>query len=144
MKTIIEQIKEDFITAFKNKNTIKKNVLGIIKTKVILFEKVNWTIKDLDTLKIIKSEVKEIWKTLASVTSWTDLYKQAVEEKAILEAYLPEDMSDEEVEKIVIKFINENKLEKKDFWRVMWTLSKQLSWLYDNSKLKNIIQNILI
>jgi len=143
MKTIIEIIKEDFIIAFKSKETLKKNVLWVIKTKVTLFEKEKWAVKDADVYKIIKNEVKEIWKTLASITEWTALYNQAVAEKAILEAYLPEDMSDEEVIKIVIDFIKDNNLEQKDFWRIMWTISKQLNGLYDNSKLKDIIQDIL-
>lgn len=143
MKTIIEIIKADFITAFKAKDMIKKNILWEIKTKVVLFEKEKWEITDDDTIKIIKSKVKEIGKTLDMVEVGSELYNQAKTETSVLKEYLPAELEYSQVVDLVKEFITENNLEKKDFGRVMWTMSKKLNGKFDNSKLKDIINDII-
>lgn len=141
--TIFKQVKKDFVSAFKNKETIKKNILGEIKTKVVLFEKINWDINDVEISKIIKSKIKEIAKTLEMVDPSSEMYKQAVEETNILKEYLPEDISEDIVKEKISNFIKENNLQSSDFGRVMWAMSREFNWRFDNKKLKDIIQSLL-
>jgi len=68
---------------------------------------------------MIKSKIKEIAKTLEMTDSSNNLYKQAIEETNILKTYIPEDINEDIVKNRIIKFINENNLQKKDFGRIM-------------------------
>ena len=64
-------------------------------------------------------------------------------EISILKEYVPADLDDSVVIEKVTNFIKDNNLEKKDFGRIMWTMNKELAGKFDNSKLKDIINNIL-
>jgi len=57
--TIKDKILENFIQAIKNKDQTTKNILGNIKTQIVLFEK-NKNITDDDILSMIQKEIKKL------------------------------------------------------------------------------------
>lgn len=143
MSKLYEKIKNDFVDAFKSKDTIRKNILWAIKTKVVLFEKEKWDITDMDIVRIIDWKISEVNKTLEFVKKWDDLFEQTEAERLILLSYLPEQLSYDEVKGKISLFIQENKLDKKDFWKIIWKFSKELKWLFNIKELKDIINDQL-
>ena len=96
-----EQISKDYMTAFKEKNTVAKNLLSVIKGEIQTTEKnVGSELSDEEVVKILAKNVKSLKEMVESGS------EQASVELAIVEAYLPKQMSKEEVAAKVAEVIN--------------------------------------
>jgi uncharacterized protein YqeY len=96
-----EQINKDYMTAFKEKNTVAKNLLSVIKGEIQTTEKnVGSELSDEDVIKILQKSAKSLKEMVASGS------EQAKEELTIIEAYLPKQMSKDEVTQKVTELVN--------------------------------------
>ena len=101
--TLKEKINKDYIEAFKAKNTVAKNLLSVIKGEIQTIEK-NTGVENLpdeDVTKILNKTVKslkETIKSLAPIDGNGEGIVQAVVELAIVESYLPTQLSVEEIQ----------------------------------------------
>lgn len=96
-----EQINKDYMTAFKEKNTVAKNLLSVIKGEIQTTEKnVGSELSDEEVVKILAKNVKSLKEMVESGS------EQASVELAIVEDYLPKQMSKEEVAQKVAEVIN--------------------------------------
>lgn len=89
-----EKINADYMSAFKTKNTIAKNLLSVIKSDIQTIEKnqgIN-NLSDEEVTKILNKIVKSLKETNASFPS-----EQTTEELSIVESYLPKQMTEEEI-----------------------------------------------
>ena len=90
---IKEQINKDYITAFKNKNTVAKNLLSVIKGEIQTLEKNTGveTLSDEEVTKILNKTVKSLKETIekGGETSKVEL--------EIIEGYLPKQLSREDI-----------------------------------------------
>lgn len=91
---IKEQINKDYLTAFKAKNTVAKNLLSVVKGEIQTIEKNTGieNMSDVDVIKILAKTAKSLKETISLSDS-----EQAKEELVIIESYLPKQMSKEEV-----------------------------------------------
>ena len=101
--TFKEKINKDYIEAFKAKNTVAKNLLSVIKGEIQTIEKNTGTenLSDEDVTKILNKTVKslkETIKSLAPIDENGEGIAQAVAELAIVESYLPTQLSVEEIQ----------------------------------------------
>lgn len=108
---IKEQINKDYMTAFKAKNTVAKNLLSVVKGEIQTVEKNNGVdnLSDEDVLKILTKTAKslnETIKSLAPIDGKGEDIVQACAELAIIECYLPKQMSREEVTEKVTELVN--------------------------------------
>jgi len=89
-----EKINADYMSAFKSRNVVAKNILSVIKGDVQLMEKNQMveTLSDEEVIKILNKSVKSLKETNASFPS-----AQTAEELSIVEAYLPKQMGEEEI-----------------------------------------------
>jgi uncharacterized protein YqeY len=99
---IKEQINKDYMTAFKAKNTVAKNLLSVIKGEIQTVEKNTGVenMSDEDVLKILTKTSKSLKEMVAGGI------EQAKIELEIVEAYLPKQMSKEEVTQKVTELVN--------------------------------------
>lgn len=101
--TLKEKINKDYIEAFKEKFTLKKNLLSVIKGEIQTVEK-NTSVENLsddDVTKILNKFVKslkETLRTLAPVDGNGENLTQTAVELAIVECYLPKQLSIEEIQ----------------------------------------------
>jgi len=97
-----EQINKDYMTAFKSKNVVAKNLLSVIKGEIQTIEKNTGVdnLSDEDVLKILTKTSKSL-KEMVSGGS-----EQAMVELSIVESYLPKQMSREEVTQKVTELVN--------------------------------------
>jgi uncharacterized protein YqeY len=111
---IKEQINKDYMTAFKMKNTVAKNLLSVVKGEIQTIEK-NTSVDNLsdeDVLKILQKSAKSLRETISSLEkTQTGMYfsndlVSAREELSIIESYLPKQMSKDEVTEKVTTLIN--------------------------------------
>ncbi len=92
--TLKERISADYMTAFKAKDSVAKNLLSVIKGEIQTIEK-NSGIDNMpneDVIKILNKTVKSLKETL-NVSDSVDTKL----ELAIVEAYLPKQLSKEEI-----------------------------------------------
>jgi uncharacterized protein YqeY len=102
--TLKERIAADYMTAFKAKDQTAKNLLSVIKGEIQTTEKNTGVenMSDEDVLKILAKTKKSLDETNSKFPS-----EQTATELAIVEAYLPKQMSIEEIETKVKELISE-------------------------------------
>lgn len=87
-----EKISKDYMTAFKEKDIVAKNLLSVIKGDIQTTEKnIGSELSDEDVMKILQKSAKSLKEM---VSSGSDLAKSELD---IIESYLPKQMSREEI-----------------------------------------------
>lgn len=107
--SIKERLMQDMKEAMKEKDTVKKNAVTMIRAGILQYEKDNLTELDDDgIIEIISKQLKQRKDSLEEFVKAQrdDLIEQAKTEIAILESYLPEQLTYEEVKEIVAEAIN--------------------------------------
>ena len=107
--TLKERINADYIKAFKEKNTVVKNLLSVVKGEIQNVEKLPADDRDWGSLK--NSEgifdagvVKILNKTAKSLKEVND--EESKLQLVVVESYLPKLMSKEEVTAKVTELVN--------------------------------------
>lgn len=117
---IIEKLKQEKIRFMKEKNVVLKDLLSIILTNIMIKEKekpgVN--LEDKDIIKIIEKEINQIKETLKYLKDESKIQDEN-EKMKYLEQYLPEEMSEDEVKKILTDLIEKNNIDTSKIGDVM-------------------------
>lgn len=89
-----EKISADYMTAFKSKNVVAKNLLSVIKGEIQTQEKNTGveTLSDEEVTKILAKTRKSLEETRSKFPS-----DQTTEEIFIVESYLPKQLSREDI-----------------------------------------------
>jgi hypothetical protein len=143
-------INNDIKQAMLAKDKRKLNALRAIKAELLLLK----TGKDTSSLEIPESlEIKILQKLVKQRKESAILYTEQnrpelVEEEAyqasIIEAYLPQQLTEDEVEGIIQNIITESGASTmKDMGRVMGEASKQLAGKADNKMVSIIVKRLL-
>lgn len=141
--TLLQDLKE----AMKEKDTVRKNTVQLVRSGVLQIEKDNKI--ELDDEGVLDVIIKEVKKRRDSLPDYEksgrkDLIDELNREIAILMAYLPEQLSDEDVEKIVKETIEKvGATSMKDMGKVMSEISPKLKGRADNRKISQIVKSIL-
>lgn len=141
METLKERISREYIEAFKARETIKKNLLGVVKGEITKEEKngSNDSLSDDGVIKILKRVSKSLSETLAQVEN-----EEARQELAVIEVYLPTLMSEEETESAVSNIISEiGASSLADLGKVMGGFKVKHAGKADNKLVSDIAKKIL-
>ncbi len=142
-----EQLMEDLKDAMKNKNEIKKNTVTMIKAAILQVEKDKQiTLEDDAIVEIIAKEAKKRKDAIAEFekAGREDLINQTNEELAIIKAYLPEELSTEELTKIIEEVIVEVGAETmKDMGKVMQAVKAKTAGRADGKTINEIVKSKL-
>lgn len=136
---------EDLKDSMKNKNTIKKNTITMVRA-AIQQEEID-TKKDLsedDILSIISKEVKDRRTSIEEFKKGDrqDLIDTTEEEIEILLGYLPEQLSEEELERIVKETIEEVGAESmRDMGKIMGSVMPKIKGRADGNMVNKIVQD---
>ena len=137
-----ERISTDYMTAFKAKNTVAKNLLSVVKGEIQTTEKNTGVenMSDEDVMKILKKTVKSLKETNASFPS-----VQTAEELFIAEAYLPTQMSEQEVKFAVDEIITSmgTGLTVKEMGKVMGQFNSKYAGLADGKLVSQAVKDAL-
>lgn len=92
-----DQINKDYMTAFKERDTVKKNLLSVVKGEIQTQEKNQGieTLSDDEVTKILNKMAKSLREVF--VTDSSQVLTDVRIELDIIEAYLPKQMSREEI-----------------------------------------------
>ena len=93
--TLKEKINKDYIEAFKAKNTVKKNLLSVIKGEIQTIEK-NSMVENLSDEEVIKILNKFAKNCKENIRLAND--EKSKVELVVIESYLPKQLSSEEIQ----------------------------------------------
>lgn len=147
---LLERINRDYIEAKKNRDILKESVLNLLKSNIkykeIEAKSKGKTLEDGDIIDLIKQEIKKRKESI-------ELYKQGqrqelVEKESlelkILQEYLPEQLSEDEIKAFIEKIIgNIGAVGMKDFGKVMKEAMKDLKGKADGEIIRRVVESLL-
>jgi len=142
----LKQIETDLVAAIKAKDRIAADTLRGLKTR-IQNEQIA-KIKELEEseiLALVKSEHKRRKEAAESFNQGNrpELAEKELKEAAILEKYLPAQMSEAELNGLIEKIIVENGFAAKDFGKAMGLLKAQAGNAADGSLIAKLLKEKL-
>jgi len=145
-----KQIMEEMKVAMKSKNTVALQALRAVKSAFLLAKTETGAGDDLtedQEMKIIQKQVKQRKDSAAIFIEQgrKDLADPELQEVAILEKFLPEALSEEAIEKVVVATIAKIGAEgMKDMGKVMGMVSQQLAGQADGKTISGIVRKNLV
>lgn len=145
----IDRLTEDIKAAMKARESLKLEALRGVKKELLEARSVKGAsheLDDADVLKIIQKMVKQR-KDAAEIFNGqnrADLAEKELAEAEIISVYLPEAMSQEELDKIVADIIARLGVTSvKEMGKVMGVASKELAGKADGKAISDTVKKIL-
>ncbi len=104
---IIDEIKKDNVQAMKDKNTLARAIYGVVMNKVLLAnieaKKYGKELSDIDVVQILQKTIKELTEEKENYVKAGNMVEaeNIEKQKEILNKYLPQMMSEEEIKSII-------------------------------------------
>ncbi|MEN8121107.1 MAG: GatB/YqeY domain-containing protein [Bacteroidota bacterium] len=146
---LLEKINNDLKAAMKEKIAAKLSALRAVKSELLLEQTssgASEAISEEKGIKIIQKLIKqrkdsaEIYKT----ENRSDLYEKEISEIEFLEAYLPEQMGDEELTAIIKSAIDETGAgSMKDMGKVMGIVNKKVAGKAEGKIIAQKVKSLL-
>jgi uncharacterized protein YqeY len=144
---IKERLMADLKVAMKEKQKMRKSVITMLRAaiKQIEIDK-RVELSDEEIIDVVASQVKQKKSVIDEFLKGDreDLAEEAREEISILEAYLPEQLTEEEVKAIVSEAIAETGAESmKDMGKVMGICTQRTKGRADGKLVSQIVKSFL-
>ena len=145
-----ERILTDLVSAMKNKDKERLSVLRMVKGAMQLEEiNVKHELEDDEVIRIISKQIKTRKDSIVEFEKGnrTDLIDATNNEINILEEYMPEQMTEEEISKVINDVFGQiNPTSPKDMGKIMSTISPLVKGKADmglvNKMIKEKLNNI--
>jgi len=143
-----DQVQSQMIEAIKAKDTIKTSTLRMLKAEILKFETSgsNKETTDEILISIIQKQLKQRKDAAEQYLKGgrPELAEKEEQEAKILETYLPEQMSEEEVREIIKTVITEvGATSKADIGKVMGAIMAKVKGKADGKVINRIVQELL-
>lgn len=146
---MIKTIRTDIKTAMMEKDVIKRDVLKMVLNKANSLAKdakIDEPTNDM-VLDAIKKEMKQIQDTIDILTSNgksdSDLYKESVQKLDILKAYLPKQLTEDELEVQIKEFIEKNNIDTSNRGAVMKVVMPEFKSKADGKLINKVVGKLL-
>ena len=143
-----DKIMADFKEAMKSRDALRHSVISFLRSQLknIAIEKKQDKLDDADVISVIKKQVKQRAESIEKfrIGQRLDLAEKEEKEIEILKKYLPEEISREELDRIVeetIAAVGASSL--KDMGKVMKEIMPKVSGRADNKVLSESIRSKL-
>ncbi|OYD07663.1 GatB/YqeY domain-containing protein [Paludifilum halophilum] len=145
--TLMERLNSDMKTAMKNKDKTKLSVIRMVRSSLKNEEiKLNRPLTEEDALNVISRELKQQKDSLNEFeqADRKDLAEKARADIAVLQEYLPEPLTEEEVRGIVREAIQESgATSKADMGQVMKIVIPRVKGRADGKMVNRLVQEAL-
>jgi hypothetical protein len=142
-----ETLANDLKTAMKEKDTIRKNTVQMVRAAILQVEKdQKIVLDDADVIDVVARELKRRKDSLPDFirSGRQDLVDNINREIEVLSQYMPEPMPDNELEELVRSTINEvGATTIRDIGKVMKVILPKVKGKADGSKVNSLIRRIL-
>ena len=142
-----DKLMDDLKTAMKDKDTVRKNAVQMVRAAVLQVEKDNkLTLDDEGVIEVVAKEVKKRKDVLPEYekSGRQDLIDELTREIEVLMVYLPQQMSEEEIEALVIDAIAQTEAKSmKDIGKVMAVIMPKTKGKADGKVINNFVKKHL-
>ncbi|MFK5972951.1 MAG: GatB/YqeY domain-containing protein [Flavobacteriaceae bacterium] len=145
-----EQVMEQIKTAMKARDTVALESLRAIKSALLMTQTESGSTAGLseeDEVKLVQKLVKQRKDSAAIFAEQgrNDLAEPELAQVAIIEKFLPEQLTAEEIEKVIVQAIDAiGASGMKDMGKVMGIVSKELAGRADGKTISNIVKSKLL
>ena len=146
---LYEKIDQDLKAAMMAKDSARLSTLRFLKSalKYATIEKKKDALNDAEVQQIIQKQIKQRKESIDQFLKAHrhDLADKESQEAKLLESYLPQQLSDEELLKIIAAEIKtQGAASKKDFGRMMKHLTEKLQGQAEGKRLSDVLNKILV
>ncbi|MBC2576514.1 GatB/YqeY domain-containing protein [Peptostreptococcus canis] len=142
-----ERLQEDLKSSMKNKDTVRKSVITLVRAAIKQYEVDNRVdLDDAGIIDIISKQLKQRNDSLAEFekAGREDLIEETKSEIQVLKEYLPQQLSEEELEKIVVETISEvGATSMKDMGKIMAIIKPKTAGRADGRKINELVKKNL-
>ena len=142
-----DKLMDDLKSAMKDKDTVRKNAVQMVRASVLQVEKDNkLTLDDEGVIEVVAKEVKKRKDVLPEYekSGRQDLIEELTREIEVLMVYLPQQMSEEEIEALVIDAIAQTEAKSmKDIGKVMAVIMPKTKGKADGKVINNFVKKHL-
>lgn len=142
-----EQIESDFKEALRTGDKLRKRTLRLVLSSIKLMEiDQGKEIDEGETLAVIQKEIKSYRESIADAerADRPDLAADAEAEIEVLEVYLPQPLSQDEIEAMAKEAITDvGAASPKEMGKVMKVLMPQVQGRADGSQVSQIVRRLL-
>ena len=148
--SLINRISESIKTAMKDKDSIKLESLRAVKSALILLQTKKGRVSQIPKSEEIKTLQKLVKQRKESAEIYrsqnrSDLAKLEINQSKIIEDFLPQQISEDELRKIITVIIDKNEASgMKDMGKVMGIATKELLGKADGKTISNLVKSLLI
>lgn len=142
-----DKLMDDLKSAMKDKDTVRKNAVQMVRASVLQVEKDNKiTLDDEGVIEVVAKEVKKRKDVLPEYekSGRQELIDELSREIEVLMAYLPQQMSEEEIEALVIDAIAQTEAKSmKDIGKVMAVIMPKTKGKADGKVINRFVKKHL-
>ncbi len=143
-----QKIEEELVTSMKAKDMEKTGVLRMVKAALTNYkiEKKKEKLEDSEVLEVLQRQAKQRKESLESFekAGRNDLAEKERKELMVLQAYMPKELTDEEITAFAKKAIQESGAAvKADIGKVMKLLMPNVKGRADGKKVNEILGKLL-
>jgi uncharacterized protein len=148
--TLFEQIDQDYLQSYKNRDTQKVEVLRLLKSSLkneaIKIGGLGTNLTDEQSFAVLNREVKQRKDSIEQykAAGRNELVEKEAGELTVIESYLPQAMDDSALNSIIDAVMSETgATQKSDMGKVMGALKQQLTNPADISKAAALVSQKL-
>ena len=142
-----EKLQEDLKSSMKNKDTVKKSVVTLIRASIKQYEVDNRVeLSDDEIVDLIAKQLKQRRDSLVEFkkANRDDLVSETESEIEVLKEYLPQQLSEEELNEIVIATISEvEATSMKDMGKIMSAIKPKVKGRADGKLINELVKKNL-
>ena len=147
--SLIQRIDSDIKEAMISKNSQKLEVLRFLKSamKYVAIEKKIDVLSESDAQSVIQKQIKQRRESIDQFAKGgrLDLADKEKGEVAVLESYLPKQISDTDLQKFVQEEVKASGASsKKDFGRMMKQITEKLAGQAEGKRISEFLGKILV
>lgn len=146
--TLLEQIDQDMKKAMIAKDQVRLDTLRFLKSavKYVAIDKAG-SMSDADVMTVIQKQIKQRKESIQQFKNngRPELASKEEQEVAVIESYLPKQLSEAELLKLIESEVKAlGAATKKDFGRAMKACTEKLAGQADNKRISEILGKILV
>jgi uncharacterized protein len=143
-----EKILNDYKEALKNKDSLKSTALSFLRAQLMnaALEKKKNTLDDTEVMAVVRKQIKQRQDSIEQFTKGNrpELAEKELQELKILKAYLPEELSGEELKKIIEEAVAvTGALGMKDMGKVMKEVTAKVAGKADSKTVSDLVRERL-
>ena len=143
-----EKINKDYIQAMKDRDTLRSSTLNFLRAQLknVHIDKKVQVLEDTEVIAVIKKQIKQRQDSIEQYQKGgrQDLADKETQEMNILKSYLPQEMSEREIQAIISDAVKEVQAATiKDMGRVMKAVAPKVAGRADNKLVSELVKKAL-